>query len=271
MASNIRRYLNEKFKLSVPVSHPAAPDSGDPVRFGSLTGIALTDEGDGGNAAADTTVDFGAMEVTVAVNAINNDGNSAISVGDALYYVDADTPNISKKTTDGYFFGFAMEAVTSGEEAEIRVLKTQAGISVATTTDLVTTAVETKAISVAVPGASAGDATAVLYPLFVADDDIEVTAINFIPAAAQAGQNTNTATLAVRNVGDGAAGTDDLMTFAQTNSNDLAANVPADFGSALANEAVSAGDVLVWHRTLTSSGVASPAGVVVIEYTVQEA
>ena len=46
MATNL--YQDPGNVLSVVVTNPAAPDSGDPVRFGSLTGLALVDEGDGG-------------------------------------------------------------------------------------------------------------------------------------------------------------------------------------------------------------------------------
>jgi len=41
--------------LSVVVTNPAAPVAGDPVRYGFATGVALTDEGGGGNAATATT------------------------------------------------------------------------------------------------------------------------------------------------------------------------------------------------------------------------
>ena len=37
--------------LSVVVTNPAAPNSGDPVRFGYMPGMAITDDGDGGTAA----------------------------------------------------------------------------------------------------------------------------------------------------------------------------------------------------------------------------
>ena len=42
---------------STPVTGTGkSPVSGDPVRVGEMTGIALTDEGDGGNGATETTV-----------------------------------------------------------------------------------------------------------------------------------------------------------------------------------------------------------------------
>jgi len=106
---------------SIICTNPTTPASGGPVRYGTLTGIALTNEGEDGNAAGYTTVDFGFMLVALSVAAINEAGNSAVAVGDPLFYVDADTPHISKKAT-GYFFGFAMEAIESGATATINVL-----------------------------------------------------------------------------------------------------------------------------------------------------
>jgi hypothetical protein len=122
MATNIERYLDGPFVLPVTVTHPAAPDSGDPVRFGVFTGVALTDEGDGGNSATQTTVKFGPCVVDMSVKAIDDNGNSAVAVGDIITYTDADTPPLSKKSS-GYFFGFAQETVGSGQTGTINVLK----------------------------------------------------------------------------------------------------------------------------------------------------
>jgi hypothetical protein len=122
MAKNIIRYLQDHYALPVVVTHPAAPDSGDPVRYGVFTGIALTDEGDGGNIATETTVYFGPVVADVSVKGIDDSSNSAVAVGDIITYTDADTPPLSKKSS-GYFFGFAMETVGSGLTATIKVLK----------------------------------------------------------------------------------------------------------------------------------------------------
>jgi hypothetical protein len=122
MAKNIVRYFDEHFAMPVVVTHPAAPDSGDPVRYGVFTGVALTDEGAGGNAAAETTVNFGPCVVDVSVKGIDDSGNSAVAAGDIITYTDADTPPLSKKSS-GYFFGFALEAVGSGLTGTIQVLK----------------------------------------------------------------------------------------------------------------------------------------------------
>lgn len=124
MATNIIQ--EPGWNLSVPCTHPATPQSGDPVRYGELTGIALTDEGAGGNAATDTTVYFGPCVVDVSVKAVDDSGNSAVAVGDTIYYVDADTPVLSKKAS-GYLFGFAQEAIGGGSTDTIRVIKVAGG------------------------------------------------------------------------------------------------------------------------------------------------
>lgn len=260
MAKNI--IMEPGWSLPVVVTHPATPESGDPVRYGVFTGVALTDEGDGGNAATETSVYFGPCVVEMAAAGVNNDGNSAIQAGDAIYYVDGDTPNLSKKAA-GYFFGFALSGVGSGQTGTIRILKPASpGLNI-TVEDQ-----NTRAVAMDVPAASAGDSSAILKSLFVASEDIEITAVHFIPATAQAGANTNTATLALRNIGSDGTGDSNIVTFPQTSGNDLAAHVPADFGGALDNEDVNTGDVLAWHRTKVGDGVASPAGTVIIEYLV---
>lgn len=261
MATNIIYQPGEA--LSVAVTHPAEPESGDPVRYGELTGVALTDEGDGGNSATHTTVYFGPCVVEMSVRAINDGGNSAVAAGDVIYYVDGDTPALSKKAS-GRFFGIAAAAVTAGQTATIRLIKpAPVGVAVNVSDQFV------KHVSVPVAAVDAVDATAVIAPLFVTGAAITVQAAYFIPATTQAGADTNTATLALRNIGDNAAGTDDVATFEQTDTNDLTANVAQNLGT-ITNAAVAAGDVLAWHRTKVGDGINSPAGTVVIEYTVDD-
>lgn len=105
--------------LSVVCSDPATPASGDPVRVGELTGVALIAEESDGK----TVVDFEPSKVwDLSVKAVDGVGNSAVAVGDKIYYVDADTPKLSKKTS-GRLFGFALEAITSGSTDTINVMK----------------------------------------------------------------------------------------------------------------------------------------------------
>lgn len=148
MTTVIKRYLQEHFALPVVCSNPTAPVSGNPVRYGELTGIALTDEGGGGNAATETSVYFGACVVDVSVKGVDGSGNSAVALGDTIYYVDADTPKLSKKAA-GYFFGFAMETVAEGATATINVLKLPGGSNISSvgTSDLAAGAVTAAKLS----------------------------------------------------------------------------------------------------------------------------
>lgn len=105
--------------LSLAATDPATPASGDPVLVGQMPGVALADEGDGGNAAGNTSIDFGGV-YDLSVKGVDGSGNSAVAAGDIIYYVTADTPKLSKKTS-GVRFGYALEAITGGATATIRV------------------------------------------------------------------------------------------------------------------------------------------------------
>ena len=129
MATNIIKQPG--WNLSVVCSSPTAPVTNDPVRFGEMTGLALTDEGEGGNISTETTVYFGPGVFDLSVKGIDDSGNSAVAVGDTIYYVDADTPKLSKKAS-GYFYGFAMETITSGSTDTINVMKIAAGSNTGT-------------------------------------------------------------------------------------------------------------------------------------------
>lgn len=117
MAKNLK--YGEANGLAVVCSHPATPASGDPVRFGEATGVALINEQSDGV----TSVDFTPGNVwDISVRGVDGSGNSAVAAGDKLYYVDADSPPVSKKAT-GRFFGFAKGTVSSGATATIEVIK----------------------------------------------------------------------------------------------------------------------------------------------------
>ena len=119
MAKN--RIRKDGYHLSVIASDPATPASGDPIRAGLLTGVALTAESAAGNPTGYTSADFGPSVWDLSVKGVNDSGNSAVALWDDLYYVDADTPKLSKKAS-GYFFGYALEAVGSGQTDTINVL-----------------------------------------------------------------------------------------------------------------------------------------------------
>lgn len=146
MATNI--IYEPAWHQSLVCSDPATPASGDPVRFGAFTGIALTDERTDGT----TSVDLGQTVATFSVKGVDGGGNSAVGVGDALFYVDADTPKLSKKAT-GYLFGIAMEAVNSAATATIKVMHVPSpgagtlGSGTVSATNLASSAVETAKIA----------------------------------------------------------------------------------------------------------------------------
>lgn len=94
---------------------PATPASGDPVLCGQIPGVALVTE----DAAGATTVALdGAF--SLSVKGVDQSGNSAVAVGDAIYYVTADTPKLSKKNT-GVLFGYALGTVGSSATGTITV------------------------------------------------------------------------------------------------------------------------------------------------------
>jgi predicted RecA/RadA family phage recombinase len=101
--------------MSVVCNDPTTPASGDPVLVGDMVGVAETDERTDGT----TTVRFNCTR-KVSVKGVNAGGNSAVAVGDTIYYVSADTPKLSKKVA-GVRAGIALETVSSGGTATIRV------------------------------------------------------------------------------------------------------------------------------------------------------
>ena len=110
MATN--EIFNEGKQIDVTL---ASVTSGDPVVAGQIPGVALISTDANGKVTMKTDGVF-----TLSAKGIDGGGNSAIAVGDILYYVNADTPKISKKNT-GVRFGYALEAVSSGSTATIRV------------------------------------------------------------------------------------------------------------------------------------------------------
>lgn len=113
MATNI--IFRRGDRLNVPCTAPTTPAAGGPVLFGDRPGVALSAEDADGN----TVVQFEGV-AELSVKGIDGSGNSAVAVGDAIYYTDGDTPKLNKKTT-GTRFGTAMGTVGSSATATIRV------------------------------------------------------------------------------------------------------------------------------------------------------
>jgi len=113
MSNNIVSQLQPN-PWPVIVTDPAAPDSGDPVRFGALTGIAVDDE----NATTGVTVvDFG---LWVADIPVTDSVGGGIAVGDTLFYDDA--LDAVANTASGAPFGIALEVVGIGATTTINVM-----------------------------------------------------------------------------------------------------------------------------------------------------
>jgi len=116
MADNIVSRINP-MPWPVVVTDPAVPSSGDPVRFGSLTGIALLNEGAGGVPATQTMVDFGWFVATIPVTDVVGGG---IAVGDVVYYDDG-ADRLENDVT-GTPFGIALAVVGAGATTAVNVL-----------------------------------------------------------------------------------------------------------------------------------------------------
>src|SRR5689334_19556073 len=118
MAGN--RAFPEGRRLYVAVA--STVKSGDPVLINEMGGVALTDYDSAGGGA---TIDFSGV-YKLSVKGVNDGGNVAVAVGDALYFVSGDTPVLSKKSS-GVFFGYALEVVNSGATTTIKVRVRGAG------------------------------------------------------------------------------------------------------------------------------------------------
>lgn len=118
MATNL--YMDQGRYLSAVCSQPATPVSGDPVLIGQIPGVALTDEGKGGNDATKTSVDTGGVYM-LNVEGANSAGNVAVAIGDILYYDSAATIKINKDNTNGVRYGYALAALDSGASGIIPV------------------------------------------------------------------------------------------------------------------------------------------------------
>lgn len=90
--------------------------SGQPLMIGGMPFVATTDYAAGdGKASVD-----GEGAFLLSVKGINDAGNVAVAVGDAIYYVAGDTPKLSKKES-GQLFGFALAVVLTSATTTIEV------------------------------------------------------------------------------------------------------------------------------------------------------
>ncbi len=118
MATNL--YMEEGRYLTGAATAPATPTSGGPVLLGQIPGVAMGLEGEGGNASAEITIDTKGV-YNLSVKGENAGGNSAVAIGDIIYYEAGQTPPLNKDATNGVRFGYALGTVGSGLTATIPV------------------------------------------------------------------------------------------------------------------------------------------------------
>lgn len=110
MATNNVHMWHES--LRVQCTAPTTPASGDPVLFGQIPGVALTDE----DADGYTTIALdGDWNLPVKGETTTN---AAIAAGDILFY---DGGVINKDSTNGVRYGYALAPVSSGATTTIPV------------------------------------------------------------------------------------------------------------------------------------------------------
>ncbi len=104
----------------------ASAESGAPMVLGDFLPAVLLIDADSDDSNKATVQTEGVFDLSV--QAVDDDGNSAVSKYDALYYTSGDDPVLSKKSS-GKFFGVALETVTSGATSTINVrLQPKAGL-----------------------------------------------------------------------------------------------------------------------------------------------
>lgn len=102
MAKNL--YMNDGRYLSQVATQPATPASGQPVMVGDIPGVALVNEGAGGNDPTETSIDTGGVYMLLVTGAITE--------GAIVYFVVADGTLTATVGTNKRF-GYALAAGTS--------------------------------------------------------------------------------------------------------------------------------------------------------------
>ena len=278
MAKNVK--YEPGWSLNLTCTTPDEPNSGDPVRIGNLTGIALTDK----DAAGKTVVNTGPFVAKFSVKA---NGGTGIDVGDTIWYHDDATPALDNVPTGGYYYGIALEAVTAGQTATIQVYHDCAPGGAGTigngtvgtaqltangvTADKLSAAARTRAVTAAI-GAVTTDAE---KADFVAPTDGTITGVQLLNSTAITANSTNYWTFQIVNRGADGAGTD-VVAAIDTNSGDggdgksLAEFVATDLTVDTGEADFEAGDVLSVKAIKAASAEALADTVIVITYVPAE-
>jgi hypothetical protein len=279
MATNIK--YEPGWSLNLTCTKPDEPNSGDPVRIGNLTGIALTDE----DAAGKTVVNTGPF---VAKFSVKDNGNTGIAIGAPIWYHDDATPALDNVSAGGYYYGIALEAINTGQTATIQVYHDCAPGGAGTigngtvgtaqltangvTADKLSAAARTRAVTAAI-GAVTADAE---KAVFVAPTDGTITGVQLLNSVAIAADGANYWTFQI--VNKGAAGTGaDVVAAIDTNSGEggdgesLAEFVATDLTVDAGEADFEAGDVLSFKAIKTAGATALADTVIVITYAPVEA
>jgi predicted RecA/RadA family phage recombinase len=287
MATNIK--YEPGWSLNLTCTKPDKPNSGDPVRIGNLTGIALTDE----DAAGKTVVNTGPF---VAKFAVKDNGGSGIAVGDTIWYHDDATPVLDNVSTGGYYYGIALETIIAEQTATIQVYHDCApggagtiGNGTVGATQLASNAVTTDKIlnaNVTVPKLSAtANSRPIIVPLgtvsattsqvaFVAPTAGSLNAAKIVTKDAVAADDTDYWTFALTNKGAAGADTDKIveMTTEATGGTGLAAYTPLSLGTLSATHKVlAAGDVVLFTATKSADATALDEAALMLEFLPAEA
>ncbi len=287
MAKNIK--YEPGWRKDYVCTKPDKPVSGDPVRIGNLTGIAIKDE----DTAGKTAVYTGPF---VAKFSVKDSGGSGISVGDTIWYHDNQTPPLDNVPAGGYFYGYAEEAVANGETAIIEVSHGCApggagtiGNGTVGATQLAANAVTTDKIlnaSVTAPKLSAvANSRAIIVPLgtvsattsqvaFVAPTAGSLNAAKIVTKNAVAASDTDYWTFTLTDLGDDGTGTAKIveMTTEAADGTGLEAYVALDLGTLNATHKVlAAGDVVLFTATATESPTSLTEAALMLEFLPAEA
>ncbi len=287
MAKNIK--YEPGWRKNYVCTKPDKPVSGDPVRIGNMTGIALTDE----DAAGKTTVDKGPFSAKFTVK---DNGSTGIGVGDAIWYHDDQTPPLDNVPTGGYYFGMADEAIAAGQTAIIEVSHDPAPGGAGTiangtvgATQLAANAVTTAGILNANVTAAKLSATAnsraIIVPLgavtattsqvaFVAPTAGTLNAAKIVTKDAVAANDTNYWTFVLTDKGAAGTGTDKIVekTTKVTGGSALVAYKALDLGTLNATHKVlAAGDVVLFTATKSGEATALAEAALALEFLPAEA
>ena len=277
MAKNVK--YEPGWSLNLTCTKPDEPNSGDPVRIGNLTGIALTDE----DAAGKTVVNTGPF---VAEFSVKDNGNTGIAVGAPLWYHDDATPALDNVSAGGYYYGIALAAIAAGQTATIKVYHDCApgGAGTLGAGSISTANLAAGAATVAILSATA-NSRPIIVPLgavtattsqvaFVAPTAGTLNAAKIVTKNAVAANDTNYWTFVLTDKGAAGTGTDKIVekTTKETGGSALVAYKALDLGTLSATHKVlAAGDVVLFTATATGSATSLTEAALMLEFLPAEA